>query len=138
MVKVNKPLIGSERRSTHIQAPYASLAQHVLKVQEHFPMMKLIFAGAAVAAIIAIPALAQHAGGQHPAGHGAMMGGIGGRGFTMLDADKDGRVSMAEASSRALAMFDRVDANRDGTITMEERGAARGMMRGQRQQRCGG
>lgn len=69
---------------------------------------------------------------------GAMMGRIGGRGFAMLDADKDGRVSMAEASSRALAMFDRIDANRDGTVTMEERAAARGMMRGQRQQRRGG
>jgi len=55
----------------------------------------------------------------------------------LLKHTQDGRVSMAEASSRALAMFDRVDANRDGTITMEERAAARGMMRGQRQQRQG-
>jgi hypothetical protein len=63
---------------------------------------------------------------------GAMMGRMGGRGFEMLDADKDGKVSMAEASGRALAMFDRVDANRDGTIAPEERRAAREAMRARR------
>ena len=60
---------------------------------------------------------------------GARGGGIGAgfglRAFAMLDANSDGRVSLAEANARALARFERVDLNRDGTITPEERRAAR-------------
>ena len=60
------------------------------------------------------------------------------RGFGMkaierLDADRDGRVSLAEATTARLQRFDRVDTNRDGTISREEREAARG----QRQNRRG-
>lgn len=46
-------------------------------------------------------------------GHGGML--------RRADADRDGRVSLAEAQAAALARFDRVDANRDGRITPEER-----------------
>jgi hypothetical protein len=56
---------------------------------------------------------------------GATAGGLGGRGFAALDSDRDGRVSLQEAQSAALRMFDRVDANRDGTVTPDERRAAR-------------
>ena len=52
------------------------------------------------------------------AGHGA---GMGGHMMKMADLDKDGRVSLQEATSAALQHFDRVDANRDGRITPDER-----------------
>ena len=47
--------------------------------------------------------------------------GFGGHMFEMADANKDGRVSLAEAQSAALAHFDRADINRDGRITPDER-----------------
>jgi len=57
-------------------------------------------------------------------GPGAMAGGrFGGAMFERMDSDRDGRVSLAEASSRALEMFDRADANRDGTASADERRA---------------
>ncbi|MDB5716658.1 MAG: calcium-binding EF-hand-containing protein [Sphingomonas bacterium] len=65
-------------------------------------------------------------------GHGGGMAGLGRMGegwLAMADANKDGKVTLAEASARPLAMFDRVDANKDGTVTPDERRAARGMMR---------
>lgn len=66
-------------------------------------------------------------------GHGMGMGGhgmkMGGMAFADVDANKDGRVTLAEASAKALAWFDRIDANKDGTVTPEERKAARGAMR---------
>lgn len=49
------------------------------------------------------------------------MGGMGGRMMKMADLDKDGRVSLQEATTSALQRFDRVDANRDGRITPDER-----------------
>jgi Ca2+-binding EF-hand superfamily protein len=61
--------------------------------------------------------------------HAGMHMGFGGRGFDRLDADHDGRVSLAEADRSANAMFDRLDANRDGTISPDERAAARDRMR---------
>jgi len=51
--------------------------------------------------------------------------GLSGAMFAMADADKDGRVSLAEATAAATAHFDRVDTNRDGTLSPEERRAAR-------------
>lgn len=39
----------------------------------------------------------------------------------MADLDKDGRVSLQEATTRALQHFDQADANRDGQITPDER-----------------
>jgi Ca2+-binding EF-hand superfamily protein len=55
---------------------------------------------------------------------------FGARGFERMDADKDGRVSLAEATAARLERFDRVDADKDGTITPEERRAARAARRG--------
>lgn len=50
------------------------------------------------------------------------MGGmIGGRMFEMADVNKDGRVSLQEATDAAVRHFDMADANRDGQITPEER-----------------
>ena len=71
-------------------------------------------------------------------GHGGMkmmrmehggMGGMEARMFTMADANKDGKVTEAEATAAALARFDRVDTNKDGTISDAERQAAREKMR---------
>ncbi|HEY5722284.1 MAG TPA: calcium-binding protein [Allosphingosinicella sp.] len=68
----------------------------------------------------------RHGGMMRHRGAGAMAGGhFGGRMFERMDSDRDGKVSIAEASSRALEMFDRADSNRDGTVTVEERRAAR-------------
>ncbi len=61
--------------------------------------------------------------------HGMRMGHGGGRMMMMADADKDGRVSQAEAVTGALAMFDRADTDKNGTLTPEERRAARQAMR---------
>ena len=50
------------------------------------------------------------------------MGRMGGGGMMkMADIDRDGRVSLQEATTKALERFDRVDANRDGRITPDER-----------------
>jgi hypothetical protein len=48
-------------------------------------------------------------------GHGKM--------FARADADSDGKVTLSEATGKALEMFDRADANKDGTVTPEERRA---------------
>jgi len=53
----------------------------------------------------------------HRMGGGRGMGG----GMKMADLDRDGRVSLQEATTSALQRFDRVDANRDGRITPDER-----------------
>ena len=76
-------------------------------------------------------------------GHG--MGGFGMRGggefgpemFERADANRDGRISLAEAEALPLKMFDRLDANHDGTITPDERKQAREAMRGRWQGRDG-
>nr|WP_047169640.1 hypothetical protein [Sphingomonas sp. Y57] len=70
-------------------------------------------------------------GGRHHRGGMAMMG----QWFDRADANKDGKVSLAEAQAGPLAMFDRVDTNRDGTISPEERQAARDAMRAKWQER---
>jgi hypothetical protein len=63
--------------------------------------------------------------GAHPMGH---MGrsyhrGMGMHGdlFTKADANGDGKVTLSEATGKALEMFDKADANKDGTVTPEER-----------------
>lgn len=71
-------------------------------------------------------------------GAGPMGGGrFGGAMFERMDSDRDGRVSLAEASSRALEMFDRADANRDGTVTRDERRATMERFREDRRDRDG-
>lgn len=65
-------------------------------------------------------------------GHGGFgKGGFGGgEGWlARIDTDKDGRVTLAEATAQRLQWFDKVDANKDGKITTEERRAARDQMR---------
>ena len=61
-------------------------------------------------------------GMHHGGGGGAMMGAAM---LRMADTDRDGRVSLAEATSGALRHFDMIDSNRDGRITPEERAAGR-------------
>ncbi len=69
----------------------------------------------------------KHKGSHHPGK--AMMMRHGGGLFERADADKDGRVSLAEALAVPMAHFDKVDANKDGTISPEERRAAHEKMR---------
>lgn len=67
-------------------------------------------------------------GQRQPGAMRGMHGGGGMMGAAMLrmaDTDRDGRVSLAEATSGALRHFDMIDSNRDGRITPEERAAAR-------------
>lgn len=64
----------------------------------------------------------------------AGMHGFGGHMFEMADANKDGRVSLAEAQAAALQHFDMVDANRDGRISPEERMQMHERMRGRHEQ----
>lgn len=47
----------------------------------------------------------------------------------MADANRDGRVTLAEATTGALRHFDMIDTNRDGRITPEERAAGRAHIR---------
>lgn len=61
-----------------------------------------------------------------------MMHGQGHDLLTGADANKDGKVTLAEAESRAMMMFDKADANKDGTVTPEERRAAWKAMKLQR------
>jgi hypothetical protein len=68
-----------------------------------------------------------HGRGRHD-GMG-MKAGMGGDWFARLDANKDGKVTLAEAEAKALQMFDKADANHDGTVTPEERKAAWQSMR---------
>lgn len=65
---------------------------------------------------------------RHGMGGGMGMG-MGDDWFTRADTNKDGKVSLAEASAGALTMFDKVDTNRDGTISPAEHDAMRAMMR---------
>lgn len=67
-----------------------------------------------------------------PRGGRGMITGFRARAFTALDANRDGKVSLVEASNGALSRFDRLDANRDGTISQDERRSARESLRGGR------
>jgi hypothetical protein len=58
--------------------------------------------------------------------------GFGQRRFEAADANRDGRISLAEAQAQALARFERLDANRDGRVTPDERMRAREERRAQR------
>lgn len=67
------------------------------------------------------------------------MGGraLGGRMMRMADLDKDGRVSLQEATNSALQRFDRVDINRDGQVTPDERRQNREMRKQMRAPKAG-
>lgn len=71
-------------------------------------------------------------GGKHRMG-----GMMHGRMLAMADADKDGRVSLAEAQAAAVRHFDMMDSNRDGTVTADERRGMRERMRAMRGQQPG-
>lgn len=57
--------------------------------------------------------------------------GMGAHLLEMADANHDGRVSLQEAETAALAHFDRADLNHDGKLTPEERRQAHQLMRGE-------
>jgi Ca2+-binding EF-hand superfamily protein len=84
-------------------------------------MKRFILPGlAAVAFVTGAVAFAQAEGGPRTRGH--MM-------FEMLDANKDGTVTRAEATAAAEKRFAEVDTNKDGVISQAERDAMRGRMR---------
>lgn len=51
--------------------------------------------------------------------------------FSSMDADRDGKVSAAEHTAGAKAMFEKMDANRDGRVTAAEMTAAHQAVTGQ-------
>src|SRR3546814_20755641 len=55
---------------------------------------------------------------------------FGAKRFERMDANQDGRVSLAEATTLRLQRFDRIDADRGGTIRSKERSAALQARRG--------
>lgn len=57
-----------------------------------------------------------HGRGMGP-GFGMLMGG---RAFEKADANQDGKVTLAEAQTAALAAFDKADTNHDGVLTQDE------------------
>lgn len=63
---------------------------------------------------------------------GRGFGGFGGQMFEIADANRDGRVSLQEATGAALRHFDAADTNRDGQVSHEERRQMWQQMRGQR------
>lgn len=66
------------------------------------------------------------------------MGGMRGGGMMRLaDLDRDGRVSLQEATTSALQRFDRIDANRDGRITPDERRQQREQRKAMRAPKAG-
>lgn len=69
----------------------------------------------------------------HRMGGGRMGGGM----MKMADVNKDGRISLQEATTKALQHFDRVDANRDGRITPDERRQNRDMRKQMRAPKAG-
>jgi hypothetical protein len=63
---------------------------------------------------------------------GMGMGGLRGAMFDMADANRDGRVTLQEATAAAYRHFDMADVNRDGQITSDERMQMRQRMRTER------
>lgn len=54
-------------------------------------------------------------------GHHGMRMKMGGMMFERADANKDGKVTLAEAKTAAMTHFDKVDADKNGTVTSQER-----------------
>ncbi len=63
---------------------------------------------------------------------GGMGMGLRGHMFDMADANRDGRVTLQEATAAAYRHFDMADVNRDGRITPDERIQIRQRMRSER------
>ena len=70
--------------------------------------------------------------GMRRGGRGGMGMGLRGHMFDMADANRDGRVTLQEATAAAYRHFDMADANRDGQITADERMQMRQRMRTER------
>jgi Ca2+-binding EF-hand superfamily protein len=62
-------------------------------------------------------------------------GGFGGEAFARMDANRDGRISLAEATQFRVQRLERIDANRDGRITRDEVQAVRAERQQQRDAR---
>jgi Ca2+-binding EF-hand superfamily protein len=77
-------------------------------------------------------AAAPGGGGMRGMRMGMGMGGLRGRMFEMADANRDGRVTLQEATNAALRHFDTADVNRDGRLTPEERMQMHQRMRAER------
>lgn len=58
--------------------------------------------------------------------------GMGEKWFETADANKDGRITLAEAKAKPLARFDAADTNKDGTLSPDERRAAHEAKRAER------
>ena len=58
---------------------------------------------------------------------------MGSRWFERVDGNHDGKVTLDEAQSSAMAIFDRIDADHNGTVTPEERRLSWAKMRAARQ-----
>jgi Ca2+-binding EF-hand superfamily protein len=71
---------------------------------------------------------------RHLAGARMIRARAGNRWFGRADGNHDGKVTIDEAQSSAMAIFDRVDADHDGTVTPEERRLSWAKMRAARQQ----
>lgn len=63
---------------------------------------------------------------------GGLFARLGERRFDRVDANNDGRISLAEATQLRLQAFDRADVNRDGRLTRDERRSLRGARQGRR------
>jgi hypothetical protein len=63
--------------------------------------------------------------GERRGPRGAMGARFGAQAFARMDSDRDGRVSLAEATRFRLERFERMDANNDGRISREEVQAVR-------------
>ncbi len=73
-----------------------------------------------------------HGGAHAMRGMRGMHMGLGGHMFDMADGNRDGRVTLQEATAAAYRHFDMADANRDGRITPDERMQMRQRMRTER------
>jgi Ca2+-binding EF-hand superfamily protein len=62
--------------------------------------------------------------------YAGMRGGFGPEVFARLDTDRDGRISLAEATHARVERFQRMDRNNDGRISAEERQAVRAERQG--------
>ena len=64
--------------------------------------------------------------------HRMRMGGLRGHMFDMADSNRDGRLTLQEATAAAYRHFDMADSNRDGQVTREERMQMHQRMRAER------
>jgi EF-hand domain pair/EF hand len=73
----------------------------------------------------------EHGGKGHGEGHKMGGGMLGMKMFARADANKDGKVTLEEATAGALALFDAADTNHDGSVTPDEHHAFHDKMHAQ-------